>query len=155
MDSEDDSELLGSHDQALPITSSGARAAVKLDNNVRRKVSASLEGASETALPDSVYLDIENVRGSGDGNELNVYVNEYLVETVALFGLRRASSKDGPHGGEGLSFLLDITHVIDSLHLDGALDVDSLDVKIVPSHAVPEGDDFSIGQVKVYRQGHR
>ena len=155
MHSEDDSELLGAHDKPLPIKSSGARATVRLDKDVRDKVSASLAGASETALPDKVYLDLQNVRGTRDGHKLSVYVNEYLAETVALFGLRRASSKDGQHGGEGLSFLLDITHVIDSLHLDDALDVDSLDVRIVPSHAVPDNDDFSVGQISVYRQGHR
>ena len=155
MDDEDDSELLGSDDQDHPITSSGARATVKLDNNVRQKVSESLAGASETAPPDSVYLDLENVRGTQDGNKLQVYVNDHLVETVALFGLQTASTKDGQHGGEGLNFLVDITDVIDSLHLEGALDVESLDVRIMPIHAVPSGDDLSVGKVSVYRQGHR
>ena len=155
MDSQVDSELLGAHDGALPIKSSGARATVRLDTDVRRKVSASLAAASETALPDHVYLHLENVRGTRDAHKLSVYVNEHVAGTVALFGLRRASSKDGQHGGEGLDFVLNITNIIDTLHLDDALDVDSLNVRIVPSHAVPDNEDFSVGRVSVYRQGYR
>ena len=35
--------------------------------------------------------------------------------------------KDGQHGGEGLTFVLDISNIIDNLFLDNALDLDSLD----------------------------
>ena len=59
MDSQDDSELLGAHDQSLPIKSSGARATVRLDTGVRRKVSESLAAASETVLPDHVYSGLK------------------------------------------------------------------------------------------------
>ena len=41
--------------------------------------------------------------------------------------------------------MLDMTHVIDTLHLDDALELDSLDVRIVPSHAVADNEDFSVG----------
>ena len=51
--------------------------------------------------------------------------------------------------------MLDMTHVIDTLHLDDALELDSLDVRIVPSHAVADNEDFSVGRVSVHRQGHR
>jgi tyrosinase len=78
-----------------------------------------------------------------------------LAGTVALFGLRRASASDGSHGGEGLSFELDITNIIDTLHLDHALDVESLDVKIMPDHAVSEDAAISVGRVSIYRQGLR
>ena len=149
MNSQDDSELLGAHDQSLPIKSSGARATVRLDTGVRRKVSESLAAASETVLPDHVYLCLENVRGTRGTHKLSVYVNELLAGSVALFGLRRASLKDGQHGGEGLNFVLDMTHVIDTLHLDDALELDSLDVRIVPSHAVADNEDFSVGRVSV------
>ena len=111
--------------------------------------------ASETVLPDHVYLCLENVRGTRGTHKLSVYVNELLAGSVALFGLRRASLKDGQHGGEGLNFVLDMTHIIDTLHLDDALELDSLDVRIVPSLAVVDNEDFSVGRVSVYRQGHR
>jgi tyrosinase len=63
--------------------------------------------------------------------------------------------KDGEHGGEGLTFVLDITNIIDNLFLDNALDTDSLDVKIVPNQAVPDNAEITVGRVSVYRQGNQ
>jgi tyrosinase len=155
MDSGDNAELVGTNDAALRIKSSGARATVRLDSDVRGKVSASLAAASEAELPDQVYLQLENVRGNRDAYKLNVSVNGQNAGTVALFGLRRATLKDGEHGGEGLTFVLDITNIIDNLFLDNALDTDSLDVKIVPNQAVPDNAEITVGRVSVYRQGNQ
>lgn len=155
MDSGDDAELVGANDGALQIKSSGARATVRLDSDVQGKVSASLAEASETNLPDRVYLRLENVRGTKDAYKLDVSVNQRHAGTVALFGLRRATLKDGRHGGTGLTYVLDITDIVDNLFLDNALDADSLDVRIVPNHAVPDGEELTVGRVSVYRQGHQ
>ena len=155
MDSADNAELVGANDGALQIKTSGARATVRLDSDVRGKVSASLADASETNLPDHVYLQLENVRGTRDSYILNVSVNQQSAGSVALFGLRRASLKDGEHGGAGLTYVLDITNIIDNLFLDNALDADSLDVRIVPNNAVPDSAEITVGRVSVYRQGHR
>jgi hypothetical protein len=70
---------------------------------------------------------------------------ELLAGTVGLFGLRRASVKDDKHGGAGLS---------DALHLNKALDVDSLPVTIVPHQAIPERAEITVGRIGIYRQGH-
>lgn len=155
MDSGDNAELVGANDRALQIKSSGARASVRLDSNVQRKVSASLAKASEAELPDQVYLQLENVRGNLDAFKLNVSVNQQNAGTVALFGLRRATLKDGEHGGEGLTFVLDITNIIDNLFLDNTLDEDALDVKIVPNQAVPDDAEITVGRVGIYRRGQR
>lgn len=155
MDSGDDAELVGANEGALQIKSSGARATVRLDSDVRGKVSASLAEASEANLPDRVYLRLENVRGTKDAYKLDVSVNQRHAGTVALFGLRRATLKDGQHGGTGLTYVLDITDIVDNLFLDDALDADSLDVRIVPNHAVPDGEDLTVGRVSVYRQGQQ
>lgn len=148
-------ELVGAHDGALQIKSSGARASVRLDPDVRGKVSASLAAASEADVPDQVYLQLENVRGTRDSYKLNVSVNQHNAGSVALFGLRKATLKDGEHGGEGLTFVLDITNIIDNLFLVNALDAGSLDVRIVPNQAVPDSADITVGRVSVYRQGHQ
>ncbi len=155
MDIGDNTELVGARDGALQIKSSGARATVKLDSDARAKVSESLAAASDASLPDRVYLRLENVRGSIDATKLYVSVNGQQVGHVALFGLERASSKDGQHGGEGLTFKLDITNVIDNLFLNNnnALDTDSLDVRIEPNHEVPDDEELTVGRVSIYRQG--
>jgi tyrosinase len=157
-------EMVGANQGPLPIKGSGASTTVKLDRDVRRKVSASLAAAPEAAQPDRVFLNLENVRGTRDASVLNVYVNlpeganpsdhpELLAGSVGLFGLRKASSTDGIHGGQGLSFILEVTDIFDALHLDNALDVDSLQVRIVPHRPVPEQADITVGRVSIYRQG--
>lgn len=153
MDSGQKAELVGANDAPLRIKSSGARATVRLDSAARGKVSASLAKASAAALPDRVYLQLENVRGTRDAYKLNVSVNQQNAGTVALFGLRRATLKDAEHGGEGLTFVLDITNIVDNLFLDNALDLDSLDVRIMPNHAVADSAEITVGRVSVYRQG--
>lgn len=155
MDAGDNAELVGANAEVVQIKSSGARATVKLDSNARGKMSSSLAAASAAAPPDQVYLQLENVRGNIDAYKLNVSVNQQHVGTVGLFGLRKASLKDGNHGGEGLTFVIDITDFIDNLFLDSALDVKSLDVRIVPNNPVPDNAEITIGRVSVYRQGQQ
>jgi tyrosinase len=155
MASSDSAELVGAHDGALQIKSSGARATVRLDSGARSRVSHSLRSASETSPPDHVYLQLENVRGTRDSYVLNVSVNQQRAGSVALFGLRRASVKDGQHGGAGLTFVLDITDIVDNLFLDNGLDTNALDVRIMPHDSVPEGEDITVGRVSVYRRGQQ
>jgi tyrosinase len=157
-------ELVGANQEALSIRGSGASTSVRLDAAVRRKVSASLARASETAVPDRVFLKLENVRGAHDATVLSIYINlpegskpsdhpELLAGSVGLFGLHGASVTDGKHGGQGLNFVLDITKIVDALHLNGALDVDSLQVRIVPRRAVPDEAQITIGRIGIYRLG--
>jgi len=153
MDGGERVELLGAHDGALQVQSSGARASVKLDPDVRGKTFASLANASAANLPDHVYLHLENVRGTDDAFKLNVSVNQQHVGTVALFGLRRASSIDGQHGGIGLNFIFDITNVMDNLFAANTPDVDSLDVSITPDDPFVDAAQITVGRVSVYRQG--
>lgn len=156
-------ELLGASKSALRIEGVASETAVKLDTGVRRKAMASFAKASMTAPPDKVFLKIENVRGEFDATALSVYVNlpdkakpgksqEYLAGTVALFGMNRASAKDGQHAGEGLTFILGISRIIDELHLTNALDADSLRVRIVPSRPLPDDAKITVGRISVFRQ---
>jgi tyrosinase len=157
-------ELVGASQAALPIKGAGARTTVTLDTAVRRRVAASLALAPETAAPDHVFLHLENVRGTRDATVLSVYINlpegakpgdhpELLAGTVGLFGLHGASLKDGKHGGQGLNFVLDITKIVDAMHLNNALDTDSLNVMIVPRQAVPEQAQITVGRIGIYRKG--
>jgi tyrosinase len=157
-------ELLGASKGGLRIKGLASETPVKLDTRVRRKAVASLAEASTSSLPDKVFLKVENVRGDFDATALSVYVNlpekakpgkssEYLAGTIALFGLNRASAKDGQHAGEGLTFILGISRIIDELHLENALDADSLRVRIVPSRPLPDNVNITVGRISVYRQG--
>jgi len=159
-------ELVGANQETLRVVSDGARTEVKLDRAVRRKVAASLTEAPQAAAPepDRVFLNLENVRGLSDATAFRVYVNlpagadphkhpERLAGRVSLFGVRKATATDEGHAGKGLTFPLEITKIVDTLHLDEALDVDSLNVTIVPVKPVPEDAQVSIGRVSIFRQG--
>jgi len=163
-------ELVGASQESLRVEGNEVRTTVQLDPGVRRKVSASLASAADLSAPgpnvapDRIFLNLENVRGLADSTVFQVYVGvpraaaaapqpEQLAGSVGLFGVRKASAASGEHAGQGLSFALEITDIVDALHLNSALDVDSLHVRIVPASPVPEAAKITIERVSVFRQG--
>jgi tyrosinase len=78
---------------------------------------------------------------------------ERLAGTIGTFGVREASLPDSEHAGRGITYVLEITHIVDALHLENTLAADALDVRIVPVKAIPEDAQISIGRISVYRQG--
>jgi tyrosinase len=163
-------ELMGSSvQQDMPISGTEhVSTSVHLDTETRQKVAASLQSVAADvappAEPDRVFLNLENVRGLNDATSIKVYINlpqganpaehpDNLAGMVALFGVRKATESEGEHGGQGLTFVLEITKLIDRLHLNDALDVNKLDVRIVPVWPVPEEANVRIGRISVFRQG--
>lgn len=149
-------ELVGANKKSLRLSGSGeVHASVQLDKPARRKVSRSLAAAAaaETPTPDRVFLNLENVRGLNDATTFQVFVNDRLADTVALFGARKATAGDGEHAGKGLDIVINITKIVDELHLKDAFDVDQLDVRIVPLRPVPDEAKVSIGRIKIFREG--
>ena len=161
-------ELLGASTGSLSVTGTDVRASVALDSSVQRKVSASLQSAAAgaaPAAPDRVFLNLENVRGLNDATAFAVYINvpdgedpakfpDHLAGSIALFGVRKATMADATHAGNGLTFVLEITHVIDTLHLAGGLNTDQLRVRLVPTRPVPEAAQISIGRISLFRQSN-
>ncbi|MBN3815973.1 tyrosinase family protein [Paraburkholderia sp. Se-20369] len=158
-------ELLGAATDAVQISGAGSGPiSLRLDADVQQRVIKSLAAASLSAPPDHVYLKLENVRGTLDTTVLGVYVNlpadggspavrrAHHAGAISLFGLRRASEADGAHGGDGLSFVLDITRLLDQQYLDGQLPSENLTVTLLARRALPEQDTIEVGRVSVYRQ---
>src|SRR5262249_27517291 len=130
----------------------------------RQKVSTSLMEAVSTGAPDRVFLNLEGVRGLADATSFHVYVGvpeganpadypQHKAGNVALFGVRKASLPQEEHAGQGLNFVIDISKIVDALHMRGALDTDALNVRIVPMTPVPEAAQIRIGRVSIFRQG--
>ncbi len=158
-------ELVGASKEAVPIEGADIAASVQLDHLARRKLTASLNMDVAKPQPDRVFLNLENVRGLSDATAFNIYVGvpkganpadhpELLAGSIALFGVGKASNPDDEHGGQGLTFVLEITKLADRLHLDKALDVDALHLRIVPIRPVSKDARVSIGRISIYRQGH-
>jgi tyrosinase len=159
-----DVELVGATQGSVVLKGAGARAPVRLDTGVRGKVAASLRTASQAAPPDRVFLRLDNVVGT-IGGVLSVYINmpeggkpgqhQHLrAGSIGLFGLRQASEPAGRHAGKGMNFTLDITKVIDQLHVSQSFDLDTLYVSLVPSRPIPGSAPITVGRISIYRQGH-
>ncbi len=159
-------ELMGASAAPVQLTgATGVSLAVRLDAAVHKTLTNSLRGASLKALPDQVYLQLDHVKGVHDAAVVGVYINlptdptpEQLRDAhagdVGLFGLRRASAAHGAHGGEGLSFVLDVSHLTDRLFQQDGLGEESLRVTLRPRSALPQGTQVEVGQLRLYRQSH-
>ena len=159
-------EMIGANKDALTLSGSDIRSTVSLDNSMRNKVSRSLSDAPQSgAEPDRVFLNLENVRGQIDSTILHVYVAvpdgadpedhpDRNVGSVALFGVSKASDADEEHAGSGLTYVLEMTDVIDSLHLENGFDLDDLEIRIVPENPINEDAQITVGRISIHRQGH-
>jgi tyrosinase len=145
-------ELIGANNTAITLTGPDELTTVNLDNKVWSLVSKSLTEASSN-LPDQVFLQLEGVKGYTDTNFITVYVNQMLAKTVSLFGLSSASTENSIHGGSGINYKFNITHIIDSLHLKNNLDLNSLKVQIKTKNPIPKGNEITIARVAIYRSG--
>jgi tyrosinase len=160
-------ELLGANDEIVTVREASS-SRVRLDSRMRRKVAATFapDVAAEpgVAATARVFLNLENVRGQSDASAFRVYVGvpdgedveshpELLAGSVAPFGVRKASQPDNEHGGQGLTFVLDITRIVGHLHAQRSFDVDNLAVRLVPVRDLAEQAQVSIGRISVFRQG--
>lgn len=170
----DNVELVGASTDAVTIRGDEVSSHVQLDSGMRSRVVANLAApaadlpgaAADTppVTPDRVFLNLENVRGPSDASIFQVYVGvpdgespadhpELLAGTIAPFGLRKASTPNEEHAGQGLNFVVEITDIVDHLHLSAAFDVERLPVRIVPAHPVPDEAAITVGRISIYRQG--
>ena len=157
-------ELVGASLSPLTVQGTGAKTTVRLQPAVRNQLAASLANATVSSPPDRVFLNLEDVRGTQDAQVLSVFIDlpkdakpaehpELLAGSVALFGLMDASFDSGEHGGQGLNFALDISKLVDKLHLENKLDNDSLEVTIVPNKVVADQNHITIGKISILRKG--
>jgi tyrosinase len=158
-------EMIGANAESLSLAGSDAvRSTVRTESAARGRVVQSLQGLGSTsATPDRVFLNLENVTGLSDAAMFRVYVGaagaadpvgdkDYLAGSVALFGVSQASDPAGSHAGNGVTYSLEITRIVDKLHLGNVFDVDDLSVYLVPLRSIPEAAKVRIGRISIYRQ---
>jgi tyrosinase len=155
-----EAEVLGANSGALEIKGSGAHTIVKLTAAGQRKLAALISASAETAA-NSVYLGLENIRGDFDAAVLTAYINlpedesardhhNLRAEGVGLYGLRRASIRQGNNDGPGMTFLLDISQILVSQFEAKLLDVEEIPVRIVPDHPLPDSIKLVVGRVSIF-----
>jgi tyrosinase len=116
-------EVIGANAGTVRVGAEPAATDVLVDS-ATADVAVSSMGAVEPGEEVSrLYLAFESVKGDLPSGMLDVFLDlpegaspedhaEKQVGSVALFGLNVASKPDGPHGGNGLSYTLDITDQI-------------------------------------------
>jgi tyrosinase len=159
-------EAIGASEGPVRITGSTG-ASIQLDASPTRALRDDLELAAAAPgsrrEPARVFLKLEGIRGTSDAAIYHVYVGlppnadpeahrDRLAGTVSLFGVSAASDPDGPAAGSGINQVLEITEIVDALHLSGD-DLNHLAVQFVPATASVAAADFSIGRLSVFKLG--
>ena len=138
-------ELLGANQEAVRLNDDVVETHVRLDTGQRRKLSDGLKamalGAAPAGAPDRVFLNLENIRSQSDAAMFYVYVNlprgadpeeypDHLAGTISMFGVSKATAPQGTTGGSGVNASLDITSIMDKLHLNNALGEDFREARV-------------------------
>lgn len=161
------SELIGATTKKLQIDGL-TNVVIPLDHKMKNTLQKSFialdeSSQSNVAEPDRVFLKLENVKANREGIILDIYTTltddsdqnkTSLVESIGLFGIRKASSSKEEHGGAGLNIIVDITDYFDELHLNKQIaGTNAFPISFVPRQPLAADTDLSIGQISVYREG--
>jgi tyrosinase len=107
--------------------------------------------------PDRVFLKLENIRTDRGSGVFDVEVRPaahapYVdVGSVSLFGVAAASSSRGPHGGAGMTKVLEVTNAVDAMTPTERRS-GKLDIRIVPRDGNWSVGNISVGQVSLVRR---
>jgi tyrosinase len=151
-------EMVGATFEPVQLGADASRTEIALSN-------PSGPGLESTEGPPAVYLNLENITGSGKPVKYSVYLNvpdgdepsdhpELLAGILPMFGLEETSRRDTEHAGSGLHYTLDITPVVRRLQQRDAWNPETVRVAFVPRRRGPEleapAQPIQVGRVSVY-----
>jgi len=158
-------EMVGATEESISLT--GGRTSARIA--VSQPTGPAREGLERAAAPPRVYLNVENVTGSGDPTSYAVYLNlppeadpaqhpDRFAGLVPMFGVAEATRTDDLHAGEGLHYTLEISKVVRALQSRNEWDPNDLRVTFVlrrrstaaegPESARPAAID--VGRISLY-----
>jgi tyrosinase len=156
-------ELVAATAQPVVLDSSEKTAHVAFHSQAAHAVRARLGAA---ARPLRTYLNLENVTGAGRLGMYDVYVDvppagqdssdrpPLFAGLLSTFGVQKASRRDSPHGGSGITTVIDITDLVEQLRREGRWDEQRLHVTFkrrAPARkALPATSNLQVGRVSVY-----
>ena len=147
---------------ATPIGSNSGTITVATDATTTVDLAPAETITASVGAPERLYLNLENVRGAAPSGVLNVFVSlpasgttpasaPEFVDTVTLFGLAKASATSGAHGGNGLTFAVDITDLARSLSQQSQSDLKQLQIRIEQPGGANLGP-ITVERVSIFRQ---
>jgi tyrosinase len=159
-------EMVGATDQPLTLTGEPATASVPVNAPTGPAFSTAAESA---ATPKRVYLNIENITGSGESGSYAVYLNlppgadpadhrELYAGLLPMFGVAESTDETREHPANGLHYTLEITDVVRALEAKNAWNPDEMRVTFVPkgarkprlSAAAAASSPVQVGRVSLY-----
>ena len=153
--------LVAATSAAVPLGDAPTHAQVAFNQPARAAAVARV-----SSHPVRAYLNLENVKGAGAARNYEVYVDAphsptasatggarkpLLAGHLSTFGVRKASSPGGQHGGAGISTVIEISNLIEQLHRERNWDGAHLEVTFVPSGPKADSPVGSSGQLEVGR----
>lgn len=162
-------EMVGASSEPVTLTGQPAHARMV----VHPPTGPAREARAVGAAPRKIYLNIENVTGSGRARRYSVYLNvpegsdpanhaELYAGDLPMFGVVESSRADERQPGTGLHYRLDVTKIIDALESKGAWDPQNVRVTFAPKpwgsaekHALSAADrtsdhEIHVGRVSLY-----
>jgi tyrosinase len=157
-------EMVGANDK--PVTLAGSTETTFFA--LQQPSGPALKSAAMRAEPAKTYLKIENVVSKKSHATYEVYVNlpdnpdaeaykEHHAGAMHLFGVVQASTKSDRHSGNGLSFSIDITQLVNRLKAINDWDEKNIRVSFVPRTtggtamaAIAGHDPIRVGRVSLY-----
>jgi tyrosinase len=150
--------LVGASEEPIRLSSSPISVNVQIDPSAAADTRAALAAGE----PSKAYLNLENIVGSKKVSSYKVFVNAPESDPMAqanyagllpMFGLVEASRRDDPHGGSGLTYVLDITDIVNQLKQSDKWDDKKLQITFVPKHGKQDaegGEGPQVGRVSLY-----
>jgi tyrosinase len=166
-------EMIGASAKKITLTGSPQSAAIAIQPpKGPAKTRAAKRGAKAVAAAPApggaTYLQIENVVSRKSHTTYEVYVNlpenpddaayaEHHAGAMHLFGVVRASTRSARSAGNGLSFSIDITDLVETLKEKNDWDEKNVRVTFLPRtggealETPVEHDPIRIGRIAIYR----
>ena len=168
-------EMIGASAKKVTLTGSPQSATIAIQPatgpakpKAAKQAPKARKAAAESAPQGKTYLHIENVVSKKSHATYEVYVNlpenpdaaayeQHHAGAMHLFGVVRASTRSARSAGNGLTFSIDITGLVETLKESNDWDENNVRVTFLPrtgeeAHGAPaEHDPIKIGRIGIYR----
>jgi tyrosinase len=145
-------ELVGATKTPIPLSSPTTRIGIELAQP--RGPALEARGTRQQ----KVYLNLSNITAKRPAARIKVYLGagggepreEDLAGTLPMFGVESASKEESAHGGSGLSYVLDITAIVERLKQQRRWNPERLDVSFVARDRLGADVGLQVGSVSVH-----
>ena len=157
-------EVLGANNEEVKVGATAAKTTVTLDPGPAMDAVHAMGPIAVGTEAVRLYLQLENLTGASPSAVIDVFVNlpdhsvsdadkaRYRADSLYLFGLNKASAKDGSHSGNGLGFTIDITDLAKRLSDAGEFDPQQVNVSIAPVGGASAEKPVTVRRVSVLKR---